>query len=582
MRTLLAPLALTALLLGAIPAVQGQAPAAPDAPLLSDGVGDVTADVNGQKVPVQPADAWSSVDLVSLALSEDPGRFLFDVGLAGLGGDQPRQDYGNVRISFAFGETTFWVNLYRSADNAAYFGNLYVGGHNIRDVPVTRDLAASHLRTTVDRADLVDATGNTPGKGDLLSGIQVTSAANAGYTVSTGNSRATSIGDMMPDDGATASWTVLYRGRDGMGARLSSPQPFRSSNGDATTYEFEIEAVSEAPESARFGLATEGMPAGWTVQMPGTLVELPGGKPVTFPIHVTVPFAHTHGTAASFTLRLDQEDGDAWASLEVGVHYTAIPQPAGHHPELYLHSIQWAGTASTLNPPLGGSTGELFMNALSEDPADYGVPVEGWASIGSSDAIYHWMACLDPSLGIGLDFDLQDVGVLHAPMKTTRPLADAVLEGRLLLLGPGEPIDNCYTDIVADRDVTVLATLTGTAVDLASGTEALLEGTLTPTAQSDYQPYEQGAALVLQFNLTGSGPGIGGVGGASLLPGGSMRLPLVEYHDVVAVLSGGNGSAPTAPGFVAEPAPPKDSPLAGPGLLVLGLGGLALAFRRRA
>jgi len=564
-----------------LPAARAQAAApSPPATLLTDATGDVSGSAAGQATPAQPAAAWSAVDLVALAVSEDPDAFTFNVTLAGLGGDQPRQDYGAVEVLFSYGGSEFDVHLYRSADNAAYFGSLYDDGHYARSLPAMRDLGASHLATVVDRSDLVAKDGRTPGRGETLDGIHVRSTAAAANTVSTGNDPATWIGDLMPDDGPGPSWTVLYHGHDGKGAALASDHPFRSSNGEATTHQFDVKASAEA--AGRYRLSAEGIPPGWDVRLPGTLVDLPAGQPVAFTVLATVPFAHVHGSTASFTLRLAQEGGDGWATLELGVHYTTVPQPAGHHSDLYLHSIQWSAAAQAVNPPLGGSTGELFMNTLQDDGGDYGVPVEGWASITAGKAAYHWVACLSPALALGLDFDLHATGSVKAPVKTTRPLAGAALEGRLVRLGPGAPMDSCSRGAWGDRKATTVATIASDSPkDLAANGEATLDAVVRPTPAGDYVPYEDGAALVLELNVTADGPGIGGAGGVELQPGTWLNLPLLEYHDAVAVISGGNGTG-MAPGFVAEPAPAKKSPGPTPIVAAGALALVALARRRRA
>lgn len=562
-----------------LPAVDAQS-AGPESggPLMTDAPGDVAAKLADQAAPA-PAGAWDAVDLVSLALTEAPDSFAFDLGVVDLGPDGPRQDWGSFEVDFLFGGTAFQVYLYRSIDNAAFYGRLLVDGHYLHDLPALRDLATGHVGTTLDRRELVASDGRLPGKGDLIEAIHVRSTANIAQTVSASDSPATWVGDVMPDAGLV-SWTVLHGGSQGVGARLASTQPFRVSNGEATTYEIPVQATFDGTETARFRLTAEGVPMGWQVQLPGDLVDLPIGRPVSFGVLLTVSFAHIHGSTQAFVLRLAEEGGESWATIELGIHYTTVPQPSGHHPDLWLHSIQWSAAARLVNPAVGSATGELFMNTLEGDAGDYGVPIVGEADIGSDDAVYHWHACLVPSLAIGLDFDLQATGILRLPMQSTRPLAGSVIEGRLLRLGPGAPLHDCFTASYADRPSRVVAKVASGPTDLAPGVASVLEAAITPTPDGDYVPFEDGAAFVLEFMLKAQGPGIGGIAGVSLLPGGTMTLPLDEYHDALAALSYGNATE-APPGFVASSGPAKGSPGLSPGLALGPLALLALALRRR-
>ncbi|MCA1819536.1 MAG: hypothetical protein LC620_05725, partial [Halobacteriales archaeon] len=388
---------------------------------------------------------------------------------------------------------------------------------------------------------------------------------------------AASISDAMPDAGQpVGSWTVLFRGQQGQGASLTTPRPFRSSNGEATTYEYQVTAAQPSEKALRFGLSADGVPAGWNVTLPGTLLELAPGSPVTFPVHVAVPFAHVHGLAKSVTLHLKQAgNGTAWATLELGVHFTTVPQPAGHHPSLFLHSADWSKTAELVNPPLGGSTGVMTMNTLADDLADTGKAVEGYSNFLSTSATWTWDICLSPQLALGIDMDLQATGTFSIPVATTRPLTAATFTGKLIHLGPGDSGGPwCFN--WGERKQTPLATITGTPQDLASNSPVVLSGTIVADPAGDYVPYADGAQMVLELVLTTNDPAVGGAGGPAIQPGASLTLPIREYHD--AAVSAFVDAAPVAaPAFVTS-APSKASPAAG--LLTIATVAL-LAFARR-
>lgn len=584
MRTLLP----TLLLLALIAPTPGLAQAEGPAPLLADPAGDVRVLAGDSVVPAGGMDA---IDLVALDLREDPAGFTVDVQVAGLGSDGARADFGSVQVRFDFGGAWFIVNFARSEDNAAYFGNLVRGVDGdwaiVRGLPVERDLSSGHLWTSFDRADVTGADGQQPGRGDQFTDLRVGSAAAVGYLAQPANLVGigpwvpVEVGDDMPDAGAPhATYTVRFGGGAGEGATLTVDQAFKSSNGEATTYLYTLTATNGGEATRRFALSLEGLPADWNATLPGKLLELPAGQPVTFPLYVTTTFRHAHGTAATFQVHLHEVDGARWAMAELGIDYLAVPQPAGHHPDLWFHTSYFGNAVGKANEALGGSNGYATMNTLEEDPADTAVPVAGYSGAGGQQATFHWSVCLEPSLLLGLDFDLAGTGSLEVPFSTTRPLPGAVLSGRLLRLGPGEPMASCFPSVYADRDATVLADLAGTPQDIGANGQGTLKATLAPTPESDYIAAEKGAALVLELTLTADTPGIWGSGGALLLPGAHMQLPLNEYHDAVQVVV--PDAAEPAPGFVPEGAAAKDSPGLALPLLAAAVVGLAALLRRRA
>jgi len=530
------------------------------AQMLTDPVGDVKAETGGQETAVAQATA---IDLAALNVTEDPENFRFTVTVADLGDDQARPDAGAISVYFVFDNVTFRADYYRSADNAAYFGGLYSARDGasfqwMTQTAVARDLETSTLWQEVPRYELVGASGKVPSRGDQLTEIRVTSASNGVGTGGTGLPASGRLTDAMPDEGgARGAWTVLYHGHDGLGASLTSPKPFRSSNGEATTYEYHVTAQQAGAAPMRFTLATQNVPPGWNVSLPGTLLELAPDTPVTFPVRVSVPFNHVHGASQSMTLRLENADQSAWATLDLGVHYLTIAQPAGHHATLYFHSQDWSSTAYYVNPVVGGSTGAMTMNTLETDLSDTKKPVQGFSNIGGTQARWTWNVCLSPELAIGIDMDLEAQGTFSIPVQTTRPLTGATLSGQLIHLAPGEEQGPwCFG--WADRKQTVLANLQGAAVDLTPNSPTLLTGTITSDPAGDRMPYADGAQMVLQLVLTTSDPAIGGTGGPFIQPGASVTMPFREYHDIGTSGFVGNATAPVSQ-FVSEP-PAKESP----------------------
>lgn len=549
--------------------------------MLTDPIGDVKAEAGGQQTAVAPATA---LDLAALNVSEDPDGFRFTVTVADLGDDQARPDAGAISVYFLYDNITFRLDYYRSFDNAAYFGGLYSARDGqsfqwIRQTVVSRDLVTSTVWQDLPRYELVGASGKVPGRGDLITDIRVAAVSNGPSTVGIEGPASGGLVDVMPDGaGALGTLTVRYHGQEGVGASLTSPKPFRSSNGEATTYEYQVTARQAGSAPMRFTLMPQDVPQGWNVSLPGTVLELAPDTPVVFPVRIAVPFNHMHGASQSLTLRLENADRSAWATLDLGVHYLTVAQPAGHHPTLYLHSQDWSNTAYYVNPAVGGSTGAMTMNTMETDLSDTKKPVQGYSNIGGTQARWTWNVCLSPELAIGLDMDLEASGTFSIPVLTTRPLAGASFSGRLIHLAPGEQ-EGPWCFGWADRKQTVLANLEGTPQDLASNSPTLMTGTIRSDPAGDYMPYADGAQLVLQLVLTSNDPAIGGTAGPYIQPGASVTMPFREYHEVGSSGFVSNGTAAPISQFVSE-APPEESPGAGMALVV-ALAAVALALRGR-
>ncbi|MEK6974849.1 MAG: hypothetical protein AABY18_00740 [Candidatus Thermoplasmatota archaeon] len=588
MRTLLAAI-LTALFLTAlVPNAASQADA--EAPLVEDPSGDVTGNSFGTPTPA--LGGFEDVDLTGLWLTETPTTFELRLRFAHMDGEPgPDQPSSYTFLTFDGVETRVWLG--RSADNEAWFGSFssregdgafrYVGQLNVR-----YDVGAAEVWTSIDRDLIVGASGRSPGNGDAITDIRAQAWANAGHAVSVNNPPIPvkgfllDVGDRVPDiEGATLA--VLFGGATSSGGiSLAATEPYRASNGAATTYLYDLEAANQGDLARSLALEAMHLPAGWNVTLPGSVVTLEPGATVKFQVALSTSFYHDHGTSQSFHLRLaDDQDESAWAMAELGVHYLDVPQPAGHHDTLFLHTHPWSETAAVVNPPLGGTTGIVTMNTLEQDPEDAGVPVVGYSWVVSDSEHFGWASCLDPGLAMGLDFDLARTGLLTFPVRSERPILGAVLSGRLLRVAPGLDTGSCYPSSYADLDVIELATIDATApTQIGPAGTHTFEATITPLAAADRVPYEDGAALVLELTVVADGVGIGGTGGVALQPGGSLSLPLNEYSDA-APMFGGVTAAPDGATFSdAAEAPAKDAPgVAVPALV--GLLALLVVARRR-
>lgn len=583
MRTLLAILLATSALL-ALPTATAQDPAPP---LAEDPSGDVRGTPLGG--PTQSMSGFEDVDLTGLWFEETPTTFEVRLRLANMDG-QPGPDQPGTYTFLRFDgvETRLWMG--RSSDNAAWFGSYSTradGASSFRYVgplSVRYDEAAGEVWTTLGRDEVVGASGRSPGRGDAIEGIRAESWANLGRSMSFNDPTIPvkgyllDVGDRVPDtDGLRLD--VQHGGALASGGvRLAAAEPYRASNGAATTYVYGVTASNQGESTRVLTLEAQHVPAGWNVTLPGAELSLDAGATVEFQVAVATPFRHQHGASESFHLRLaDPADPAASALVELGVHYLAVAQPSGHHPTLFLHTHPWSETAAVVNPVAGGTTGIVTMNTLEEDPEDAGVPITAYSALGSVGQFYGWAACLDPALAMGLDF-AQGVGSLILPVSTQRPIAGAVLTGRLLHVAPGLETTSCFPSTYRDLEVTELATIEATApFDLGAGGQHDFEATIAPLV--DRVPYVPGASLVLELSLRGDGVGLGGTGGPTLQPGGRLDLPLEEYADALPAFSGVTQATDGAAFVPSEGEPAEDAPALALPLLAAAL--LALAVMRR-
>lgn len=294
---------------------------------------------------------------------------------------------------------------------------------------------------------------------------------------------------------------------------LMAAEPLRSSNGLATTYIFELVLFNLGPEDDRALLAVDEVPQDWQINMP-LLVDVPGESTVPIPVAVTVPFTHLHGNAHFVNITAtSQRDPDVLGKQTIGVVWTETPQPAGHHPVLYLH----------------GADDHSWMNTLAEDPdgeTDARDRASGYSAyFGLQDASYSYRfrVNLDPPLQSGLDFDVSRV------VKTSLAFEFPVDVEPTILVELVRHNETGVTHRIGSAEVAAPST---------NGIEAY-EPDLEVAATADRIPYERDTNLrldiTINFTLEGGGflPGDDENPAPLLLPEESeVHLPLVEFVEL--------------------------------------------------
>lgn len=540
LRPLLAALLLASLLVPA-PA-HAQVPTAGPTLLLEDPAGDVALNAGGSPAGAVPGAVYSGADLVALTLSETRSDVTFTLTFDDLKApdEETAPDGMRTIVLFTHNLREFQLEIGRGVthlsteyfsylsyrdDPTAVWSDIWVGFGEARP-----DYAADTLALSLSRDLLADADGAAPFPGRSLGEMRVSSGSQFRESpiFNPNNGVLPAVGfpvwvkDEMPEADAPAATYAIQVGVTQTGhARLSSDIPFRASNGEATTYILEAKASNLADREDTFTFGIAGASDRLTVVVPIQVLVLEAGASRDVPVLVTVPFGHQHGDAESFVLemRSDSDPGSV-GRVEMGIRFLAVPQPAGHHDTVYLHAMPPRQQIGPLLPFREG-----FMSTLEEDPA--AAPGNHHSS-GSGGIPGQWMYWfyyrLQPTLEMGLDFDLERDGRLVVPIGSATPMMGTKLFATLYLWSPE-----------AQSQVTI-AMLESESADVQAGAPHRFELAFTASDDADRIPFAPGMEMYLDLRVetTTSLPMFGAAeGGAYVAPGGSIQLPLNEWHDDV-------------------------------------------------
>lgn len=543
--------------------------------LLADGTGDVQ--VNAQGTPEGANGRWAAADLVGLTVTESADTFAFALKVGNLKAspEAPFAEATSYYVHFLVRDRIYQVVMFRALDPTGapfYFSNLraYDPGRNAyytleNNGQITADADLGLMTATYPRDLFVDTDGTAPMPELPFTNWHVAATSNIntqGCNIGFGPVPSTPCPtfvaiDRMPDAGnGTLTFPIVLGAVQTGTARLSSLIPTRTSNGEATTFVFQVTANNLGDRADTFSLTNSAPPAGWEAKLPAPHIDIPAGGKVVFPVLVTTPFQHTHGTLQHFQVEMRSlSDDSSVGRLQLGVRYAQPPQPAGHHNQLYLHSEDLTGTdpANTVFSTAfnGGPFTAAFMNAEPTDKNDAGVGVEGQFNgfnlSPTPVSYYEWTIPLSPGLELGLDFDVNAACpecVLAFPIKTTQPLTAATFSGEIVhysapnrtsgnnrgisLRGQGDDgrVQTVVAKLLRSAPMDIPVNSAGNQIKLV--VKALPEG--------DYVAYQKGASLELHLNMsfTGADPTFVGPAPRPMLePGGVLQLPLLEYHDQV-------------------------------------------------
>ena len=495
-------------------------------PLLKDNAGDTVfnSGVPGAaSTPANVAGQTESVDLVALHVEETDETLLLVLHAAKLDGNPG----GEYTIHFTWRDAAYRAVAVRASNPFSSYAYAYLEAsleedwERLAPLALEVDAAAGTLAMEVPKVFVLDGQKRAPGIGDTLTGIRAEARASTfRFRLINDDDYPASFSDVMPDDGAGVPLTFLLGDASHGGLTLKTDDRVRVSNGGSTTFVYRAELVNNGTRDQEITLTLVDMPESWngSIQSP---VRVPAGGQRSITVLASVPFEHKHGGHDSFQVAAQaRDDPNVRATLRLGVVHTPIPQPAGHHAELYLHAVneETGAFAQVFGPVFSFSNG--FMNTEStHDGEAEGIGMNAYRSESRG-----WRIPLNPVLRMGLDFDVEKMGTLVGAVKGGAN-GEAVLAAKLFLVRYGED---------GEEEGMLLAEGTGAKVvlDMQKATPFTLD--LVPLPDADYVPYAKDQNLELQVMMKSDAAFISGFGPTEpilLAKDFKLTLPLNEYHD---------------------------------------------------
>lgn len=376
-------------------------------------------------------------------------------------------------------------------------------------------------------AKMEAADGFVPGPGEPINLIQAVSYFDEGPGSPHDFSRG---GGFLPIDrplaggGDTASFAagafLSVQGAVSSNLTLATPSPVRHSNGEATTYHWPISITNARTTKVAVAIQVDA-PKELEVRAADE-VELAPGESKVIDIFATAPFFHQHGgqrvVNVTATTSMDK------TTIPLTISYLPVPQPAGHHPTLYLHQ----------DNPGGGDTGFSWLDTLDEPERAHDSQMRLQPTICYVDAAdgqntIGFFMPLDPALLIGVDADLNKTAKLTARIDVQVPLQGGFIAAELVTYNPleGEPA------------LRVSDWTTRIPVSQSQSGGLDIEADLAIPPELDYMHPRDGRnlafAMAICSDLVGeSSPPVEQLV-ATMNHGAYIVMPLDEFHDAIPI-----------------------------------------------
>lgn len=433
----------------------------------------------------------------------------------------------------AFGrDGTTFARLERQVDAFRYMP--------LAEGEVEMDHSEELVKVTVPRGAILDHNQAPLARNATLTGLHVTAKSMGwfGFPIAFGGdpSSATYVGipeaaDRAPDTGdaqyVMTTGSVQQKGR----LFAVSADPIRWTNGEATTLSFQSTVTNLGSEDLDVLVDVVGVPGSWELAY-SDQITVPAKSALNATFLISIPFTHQHGVTDLFEARFETPDRDHLATSVMGVHWPSVPQPAGHHDRLWLHSI-----ADEVQPPFDAAFSGVhgWFSAKEDLEEDSGDAIEpdftlSPGAFGAQEGQAHWFLRLEPALRMGLDFRPGDEGTLELATSLPTPVVDPRIEVELLHVRGQQERGGFRTS------QTLMTGASEPASGAVSGNVAF-QLPLHVVEGIDDIAYDPEANLELRISMYATFlTGTGFVNPATVAPSiepaaSSMQWPLNEYHD---------------------------------------------------
>lgn len=211
---------------------------------------------------------------------------------------------------------------------------------------------------------------------------------------------------------------------------LTAARAMEPSNGDTATFAYRVYAINHDSKVQDLLLFSGDMPADWIANFPPRL-SVASNSSKDFPVILTVPFSHNHSQTVSFPLHAVSSDGEVNATMDLGVHFLEIPQPAGHHNKVWLHTdYPEPAAVSPESPAVAG-----WFNTLRTDPDPSTTDSSAVHGQTLSPTTFRWVFPMRPALQVGLTFDKSGQGELNTMVRSDFAVQSAALSAVLEITG---------------------------------------------------------------------------------------------------------------------------------------------------
>jgi hypothetical protein len=482
-----------------------------------DPKGDQELRIEGTADLPTPSDTPVNVDLAELTITEQLETITFHVIIHDSASPTSALAGYQLRIGFALQDQPYAIYTHHAENEGA------PGLFRIDEQGAERKVGATGIeyigeleyKFVVPRDIIWDENGAIIGPGNSLHTFQVFLGGSYINPFGVGVQPI----DFLPNQPTTDTLEIQTGINQTGTIKLASPQTSRYSNGEEVSFIFPFQTINTGPREETITFNWQ-KPDGWKVELPKPEVTIPAGSVHDSFVVVSMPFNHQHGIQETVTLTAQPADQlEAPGQIEFGIRFLEVPQPAGHHNEVFIHSHPDPSPGPS-RAIIGGGT-RAYMNTLSADPLSSQEPVRAQSNGRPLNEIA-WRIPLEPSLNLGIDSN-EATTELALTLQSQVPHSGAVLTASVLL--------------ETDDGVAELATGTADPVDLPAGGD--VDMTIQLTSQALRQPPGPRQQMILQLTLeVTQSTFLTAQEIPVLMPGAKFSLPLNEYKDDVSEVPG--------------------------------------------